>query len=228
MDIAANLRAVEESVAAAAIAAGRTPQAITLLAVSKTRAAEDVALAVRAGATDLGENYVQELTDKHQALADLDVNWHFIGHLQRNKVRAIVPFCALIHVVDSVRLADEIEARAAAIGRLQPVLLQVDLAGEETKYGCPEVQVPELAAHLAGLAHAQWQGLMTIPPLGDAAEASRPYYHRLRQWRDRLAEDFPAQDLRHLSMGMSNDYAVAIKEGATIVRIGTAVFGPRA
>jgi hypothetical protein len=228
-DLAANLRAVHDAIAAAASAAGRTPEEITLLAVSKTRSAEEVAEAARAGATDFGENYVQELTDKQQTLAaaDLDIHWHFIGHLQRNKVRFIVPFCALIHVVDSARLADEIEARAGAIGRIQPVLLQVDLACEETKHGCPEGQVMELAGHLAGLAHVQWQGLMTIPPLAHEAEASRPYYRRLRQWRERLAAEFPARDLRHLSMGMSNDFTVAIEEGATLVRVGTAIFGPR-
>jgi len=226
-DLAANLRRVRETVAAAATASGRDPSEITLLVVSKTRSAQDVAAAAQAGARDFGENYVQELVDKQHTLAGLQLNWHFIGHLQRNKVRSVVPFCALIHVVDSARLADEIETRAAAIGRVQPVLLQVDLAGEESKFGCPLTQAPELAEHLAGLRHVQWQGLMTIPPLAEQAEQSRPYYRRLRELRDTFAARFPAQDLGRLSMGMSNDYTVAIEEGATLVRVGTAIFGPR-
>lgn len=229
-DVAANLRRVQDEIAAAATRAGRDPAEVMLLAVSKTRTADEVAAAVRAGAIHLGENYVQELVDKHAALAaaGLDVQWHFIGHLQRNKVRFLAPWCALIESVDSVRLAEEIDRRARDAGRVQPVLAQVDLAGEATKFGCPEEHLEELAAALAALPGVAWQGLMTIPPAAADPEQVRPYYRRLKQWRDRLAAQWPGQDLRHLSMGMSHDYAVAVEEGATIVRIGTAIFGPRA
>ncbi|MCE5238634.1 YggS family pyridoxal phosphate-dependent enzyme [bacterium] len=229
-DVAANLRRVRDRIDAAATEAGRDPADVTLLAVSKTRAAEEVAHAAEAGASHFGENYVQELVDKQQALADsgLDLHWHFIGHLQRNKVRFLAPFCALIESVDSVRLAEEIDGRAIGLGRVQPVLLQVDLAGEETKFGCPEEQVGEVAERLATLPGVAWEGLMTIPPAADDPEASRPYYRRLRELREQLAAQYPGQNLRHLSMGMSHDYAVAVSEGATIVRIGTAIFGPRA
>jgi pyridoxal phosphate enzyme (YggS family) len=127
-----------------------------------------------------------------------------------------------------VRLAEEIDRRAAAVGRVQPVLLQVDLAGEETKFGCPEEQAAELAERLATLPGVAWQGLMTIPPPAQDPEQSRPYYRRLRELREQLAQRFPGQNLPHLSMGMSHDFAVAVAEGATIVRIGTAIFGPRA
>jgi len=228
-DVAANLSRVRDDLAAAAARAGRDPAGVLLLAVSKTRTAEEVAAAAAAGATHLGENYVQELVDKHEALArtGLALHWHFIGHLQRNKVRFLAPFCALIESVDSARLAEEIDRRATAAGRVQPVLLQVDLAGEETKYGCPEAEVPEVAARLAALPGVDWQGLMAIPPLAEDPEQSRPYYRRLRALRDELAAQFPEQRLAHLSMGMSQDYAVAVEEGATIVRIGTAIFGPR-
>ncbi len=230
LDVAANLRRVRDRIEAAASEAGRDPADVMLLAVSKTRAAAEVAHAAAAGASHFGENYVQELVDKQQALADsgLDLHWHFIGHLQRNKVRFLAPFCALIESVDSIRLAEEIDRRAIGLGRVQPVLLQVDLAGEATKFGCPEEQVGEVAERLATLPGVAWEGLMTIPPAADDPEASRPYYRRLRELREQLAAQYPGQNLRHLSMGMSHDYAVAVGEGATIVRIGTAIFGPRA
>jgi hypothetical protein len=230
-DLSANLERVRERLASAAERAGRKPEEITLIAVSKTRPAAEISTALAAGAVDFGENYVQELVEKHQALADCSPapQWHFIGHLQRNKVRFLVPFCSLIHVIDSVRLAEEISQRAAQIGRVQPVLLQVDLAAEETKFGCPECDLPVVVEALQSLPSLDWQGLMTIPPLGSSPEQSRPYYRRLAQMRDGLAaQGVPDQRLRHLSMGMSNDYEVAIEEGATLVRIGTAIFGPRA
>jgi len=229
-DVAANLRRVRDQIDAAAERVGRDPAEVMLQAVSKTRTAAEVAGAACAGAVHFGENYVQELVDKQQALADsgLNLHWHFIGHLQRNKVRFLAPWCALVESVDSVRLAEELDRRAAAAGRVQPVLLQVDLAGEETKFGCPEEQAPELAERLAALPSVAWQGLMTIPPPASDPEQSRPYYQRLRELREQLAQRFPGQSLPHLSMGMSHDFAVAVAEGATIVRIGTAIFGPRA
>lgn len=230
VDLSANLERVNERIAAAAARAGRRPEEITLIAVSKTRPAAEVSAALTAGATDFGENYVQELVDKQQALAACSPapRWHFIGHLQRNKVRFILPFCSLIHSVDSARLAEEISHRAAQLGHVQPVLLQVDLAGEETKFGCPECDLPPVVDALQSLPALDWQGLMTIPPLGAGPEQSRPYYQRLARLRDELgAQGVGAAHLGHLSMGMSGDYEVAIEEGATLVRIGTAIFGPR-
>jgi pyridoxal phosphate enzyme (YggS family) len=226
MDLSANLEAVKRRIAAAAERSGREAADVTLIAVSKTRSVEEIAAAAAAGATAFGENYVQELVAKQEALPDL--NWHFIGHLQSNKVRFLVPFCAMIHVVDSAHLAKEISKRATAIERVQPVLLQVDLAGEESKFGCSESDLPPVIEALQSLPGLDWQGLMTIPPLGSEPEQSRPYYRRLAELRrGLLAQGVPEENLRHLSMGMSNDYEVAIEEGATLVRIGTAIFGPR-
>lgn len=227
-DVAARLKVVREEIEKAAQRAGRDPAEVTLVVVSKTRAADDVAAAAEAGALHFGENYVQELVDKQGALAasHLGLKWHFIGHLQRNKVRFLAPFVELIEVVDSVRLAEEIDRRATAAGRVQPVLMQVDLAGEETKFGCPEAEAPALAAQLAALPSVQWQGLMAIPPAASDPEQSRPYFRRLRELRDELSQTYP-DNVQHLSMGMSHDFPVAIEEGATIVRVGTAIFGPR-
>lgn len=223
--VADNLVRVRKTIDAAAARAGRAPSEVTLVAVSKTREPSEIAAAAAAGATEFGENYVQELLSKQKELDG--IHWHFIGHLQRNKVRFILPFCAMIHVVDSLRLAQEIDRRARELDRLQPVLMQVDLACEETKFGCPEDLVEELAQELANLPNVDWQGLMTIPPLAAEPEQSRPYFVRLRELRDTLRDRFPDQPLAHLSMGMSMDYEVAIEEGATLVRIGTAIFGPR-
>lgn len=227
-NIAANIELVRNRITSAAERSGRDVSEITLIAVSKTRPAEEIAAALAAGATDFGENYVQELVAKHEALKAQAPIWHFIGHLQRNKVRFLTPFCALIHVVDSLRLAEEINLRAGQANRRQPMLLQVDLACETTKFGCPESELIALADSMATLPHVDWQGLMTIPPANVDPEASRPYYQRLRQVQQNLLKrGHSADNLRHLSMGMSGDYEVAIEEGATLIRIGTAIFGPR-
>lgn len=230
VDLKANLQRVREEIAAAAQRAGRSPAEINLVAVSKTRPPEEVSAALAAGVADFGENYAQEMVAKALALhnqADL-LRWHYIGHLQRNKVRDILSFTALLHTVDSLRLAEEVNRRAGEMGQRQPVLLQVDLAGEATKYGCPEAQLPELVERVLALPHLDWQGLMTMPPLAPNPEATRPYYRRLAALSERLAEEGVAHDhLRHLSMGLSHDFTVAVEEGATLVRIGTAIFGPR-
>ncbi len=228
-DIAGNLSTVWARIAAAAKRGGRRPEDVTLIAVSKTRSVEEIAAAVAAGAVDLGENYVQEMVAKAEALAgNAALRWHFIGHLQRNKVKYLSASCTLIHSLDSPRLAEEIARRAEASSRRQAVLIQVDLAGEATKDGCPEAEVPELVAAVRALPALDWQGLMTITPFAADPEASRPYYRRLVALRDDLATaGAPAANLRHLSMGMSNDYEVAVEEGATLVRVGTAIFGPR-
>lgn len=230
-DVASRLEAVEQKIARACEQCGRDSGEVTLVAVSKTRPTDDIATAFAAGARHFGENYVQETVAKHEQLGDLEASglqWHFIGHLQTNKVRQVVPWCSLIHTVDSLRLAEEINRRAELSGCRAAILLQVDLAGEETKYGCPEAELAQLAAGVANLPHVQWQGLMTIPPACEQPEQARPYFQRLVQWqRQLLDQGYSAAQLRHLSMGMSHDFEVAIAEGATLVRVGTAVFGPR-
>lgn len=226
--IADNLRRVQERIAAAAERAGRDPAGVTLVTVTKTRSLDEVRAAVEAGATDLGENYVQELEAKAEALADLDVRWHAIGHIQTNKVRKLVGLVHLVHSVDSLRLAREIERRAAAAGLRVPVLLQVNVSGEESKFGVAPAEVPALAQALVELEAAWLVGLMTMPPYSTDPEDSRPHFVHLRELRDRLVDGgIPAERLQHLSMGMTGDFEVAVEEGATLVRVGTAIFGPR-
>lgn len=228
-DLVANLKHVQARIAAAAHGAGRLPEVVTLVAVSKTRPAAEVAAAHAAGARDFGENYVQELADKATELTDLaGLRWHFIGHLQRNKVKYLGRTCTLIHSVDSLRLAEALDERAQRLEHRQPILLQVDLAGEATKNGCPIADLAGLVDGVQALPGLDWQGLMTITPLSHDPEAARPYYRQLAELAARLREQgYPAARLRHLSMGMSNDYEIAIAEGATLVRVGTALFGPR-
>ncbi|MBC7287684.1 MAG: YggS family pyridoxal phosphate-dependent enzyme, partial [Armatimonadetes bacterium] len=204
---------------------------VLLVAVTKTHPPETVLEAARAGLTDFGENYVQELLHKKDAVEAAlghQVRWHFIGHLQRNKAKYLVPFCYLIHSIDSVRVAEELENRARAIGRRQPVLVEVNISGETSKYGVAPGEVPRLVEHILGLEHVELQGLMTMAPYSPDPEASRPIYARLRELRDELVGlGVPHEAVRHLSMGMSQDFEVAVEEGATIVRIGTAIFGER-
>lgn len=225
MSVAARLDEVRARIAAAARAAGRAPEDITLIAVSKFHPASAIALATAAGATAFGENYVQELLEKQAALATTPVAWHFIGRLQRNKVRMLAGKVALIHAVDSLDLATEISKRALAAGAPQPILLAVNAAGEASKGGVPAAELPALLAATAALPGVRVDGLMTMPPPSDTPGASRPYFAALRAQRDQLAT--PARPLPVLSMGMSDDLGEAIAEGATHVRIGTAIFGPR-
>ena len=180
----------------------------------------------------LKRDYVQELLDKREQLPRTDtgepIKWHFIGHLQRNKARMLVEFCHLIHSVDSTRLIRELNRQAERKQRLQRVLLQLDLAGEETKFGAPPQQLPELVEALSAATNLDWQGLMCMAPFSHDPERARPYYAQLAAIRQQLAEDgIDSRHLTHLSMGMTNDYHVAIEEGATIVRVGQAIFGPR-
>lgn len=222
--IAERLALVRERVAQAAIRAGRRPESVRLLAVSKTKPAEMVRAAYEAGQREMGENYAQELTAKAAALSDLgDVRWHLIGPLQRNKVKQVVGVVALVHTVDRVAIAEEIDKRAAAIGRVVPVLLEVNVSGEASKAGCPPEEAPALAAAVRAMPHVELRGLMTIPPDTEDREAARPFFRRLRELRDRIGGDLP-----ELSMGMSHDFEIAVEEGATIVRVGTAIFGARA
>jgi len=221
-EIARNLAEVRARIAAAARAAGRSPDAVRLLAVSKKMPADDVRAAIAAGQRAFGENYAQELRDKAALLAadPTPPEWHFIGPLQTNKVKYVAGKVALMHAVDSPALLDAIEARGAP----QPCLVQVNVAGEASKRGVAPVDLPALLDRFAAAAHVRCEGLMLIPPRGDA----RAHFAALRALRDReAAVARPNVDLRELSMGMTEDLEVAIAEGATIVRVGTAIFGAR-
>lgn len=228
-DIAAAYQEVAQRMALAAARAGRAPDTVTLVAVSKTRSAPEIREAIEAGARDLGENYVQEMVDKHELFAGeaIDLRWHAIGHLQRNKVRFIAPFCALVHSVDSPRLADEIGVRAAAHGHTQPVLLEVNIAAEDSKTGAAVESVPELAQHVADLPNVELRGLMAMTPYGAPDHVLRRLFSATRELAERIGRDLPPGSMDQLSMGMSQDYEIAVEEGATLVRVGTAIFGAR-
>lgn len=219
IDIAANVRTVQEAVAAACRRAGRAPDDVLLIAVSKTVDLPRIRAAVAAGVLALGENRVQEAKDKVEALGR-PVPWHLIGSLQTNKARDAVQLFDWIHSVDRIDLARELDRRAHAIGRTVRGLLQVNLGDEPQKGGAAPDDVKRLLDETAALPRLQIVGLMAIPPHTDDPEGARPYFKRLRELRDALG-------LPHLSMGMSADFAVAIEEGATMVRVGTAVFGAR-
>jgi len=220
VDIKANLEAVQEVIGRACRKAGRAPGEVLLIAVSKTVDPERIREAVAAGVAALGENRVQEAKDKVAALGR-PVPWHLIGSLQTNKARDAVMLFDWIHSVDRLELARELDRRAHAAGRKVSGLLQVNLGDEPQKGGAAPGEVKALLDELRGLTHLDIRGLMAIPPQVADAEAARPYFRRLRELRD-------AAGLEHLSMGMSADYAVAIEEGATMVRVGTAIFGARA
>ncbi len=223
--IAAALLAVRTKIEAAARQADRDPCSVSLLAVSKRKPIEAIEAAYRAGQRDFGENYVQELQQKAAELSHLpEIRWHYIGHLQRNKARHVVADTHLLHGVDSPRLVAELNKRAGAAGRRPAVLAQVNVSAEQSKSGCTPAELSELLTTMHAAEHLEPRGLMTMPPWDDDPEAARGYFIRLRQLRDEHGG--PAK-LPELSMGMSHDFAVAIAEGATIVRVGTAIFGAR-
>jgi hypothetical protein len=215
---------VRKRIEVAAERSGRPASAVTLVAVSKTMPVEAIREAVAAGATILGENRVQEARDKIEALAGA-AEWHLIGHLQTNKVKLAVGLFERIHSLDSIRLAHEIERHAGDAGRQVRCLVQVNVGGEEQKNGVSEDEVRPLLEAANGMPHILVEGLMAIPPFLSNPEAIRPYFRRLRVLRDDLASD--GFSLPDLSMGMTQDFEVAIEEGATLVRVGTAIFGPR-
>ena len=219
-DIRANLERVQASIAAACRRAGRSPDDVLLVAVSKTMPVERVAAAIEAGVAALGENRVQEAKEKIESLGH-PVPWHLIGHLQKNKARDAVRLFDWIQSVDGLDLAVEIDRRARAEGRTVEALVEVNLAEEPQKDGVRPDDLKALLDAMGQLGHVRVRGLMAIPPAVEDPEATRLHFRRLRELRDRAG-------LEHLSMGMSADYAVAIEEGATIVRVGTAIFGPRA
>ena len=228
VEIANNLNEVKSRIGAAARRAGREPAEITLVAVSKTFSADHVRAAHRAGQLDFGENKVQEALQKIGDTSDIPVRWHLIGHLQSNKARrAAVPF-ACIHSIDSIDLLKRIDVAAAEGGANPDVLVQVDLAGEDTKFGAPAAVARAVVDAALGCRAVRLAGLMLLPPWSEDQERTRPWFVRMRNLRDEwIAGGVPRDALRHLSMGMSHDFEAAIEEGATIVRVGTAIFGKR-
>jgi pyridoxal phosphate enzyme (YggS family) len=229
MSVAVRLAEVRARIDAAARGAGRDPSSVRLVAVSKTFPIDAVREAYAAGQCDFGENRVQEALEKISASQDLpDARWHLLGHLQSNKARKAAPVFAMIQSVDSVDLLQKLDTAAADSGHTPELLVQVDLAGEDTKYGTPPTEVPRILDAAAHCRVARVVGLMTLPPIPDTPEDARPWFRRLRDLRDGwLAAGVPAGMLRELSMGMSSDFEVAVQEGATIVRVGTAIFGSR-
>ena len=224
-DIKKNLDVVRERIAQAASRAGRQPGEVTLVAVSKRHPSTAIREAYLAGQRHFGENYAQELRDKAQELGDLpDVSWHFIGHLQRNKTKYVVPHASLLETVDSVRLVEAAARQAERFGREVACLVQVNVGGEAQKSGCSRAEAEGLLQAVEQTDGIVLKGLMTIPPWDLVAEETRKYFSSLRQLRDTLGGE---GRLPHLSMGMSHDFEQAIEEGATFVRVGTAIFGPR-
>jgi pyridoxal phosphate enzyme (YggS family) len=227
MTVARALERVRSRVAAAAERSGRSAADVALLAVTKTVPAAVVQEAIDAGQRLFGENRVQEAKGKIEALGE-GVTWHMIGHLQKNKAKAAAGLFHAVESVDSPGLAVALDNRAAALSKRLDVFIQVKDAEEETKSGVAPAEVPRLIETVAELPHLSLRGLMSIPPWPEKPEDSRPYFARLRRWRDRWdGECCPAGSLRELSMGMTADYEVAVEEGATLVRVGSAIFGSR-
>jgi PLP dependent protein len=224
-DIEIRLERVRERIRVACEKAGRDPASVHLLAVGKKKPAELIVEAHQAGQVDFGENYVQELLAKQEIL-NLPVKWHFIGRMQTNKVRQIVGKVEMIHAVDSIKLAKEIEKRANNAAITTDVLMMVNTGEEVSKSGVAPENVDELARFLLELPHVRWRGLMCLPPFGIDPETARPHFELLGSIRDRLQDDLGVA-LEELSMGMSGDLEVAIECGATWVRVGTDIFGPR-
>ena len=222
------LKRVKERIKEAADNCNRAADSIKLIAVSKTMPAEVVREAIEAGVTDLGENYIQEAREKVNDLAAYDVNWHFIGHLQSNKAKYAVRLFDLIHSVDSLKLAKELNKHAGKNDKIQKVLVQVNVAKEKSKSGVFVENTMDLLRNISQLESISVRGLMTMPPYFNAPEKVRPFFAALRKLRDQIkTENIPNISLDELSMGMTGDFEAAIEEGATMVRIGTAIFGER-
>ncbi|MCM1282242.1 MAG: YggS family pyridoxal phosphate-dependent enzyme [Muribaculaceae bacterium] len=222
-----NLAQVEKNIQAACARAGRDRGEVTLIAVSKTKPKEMLGCAYEAGIRDFGENKVQELCDKMESLQE-DIHWHMIGHLQTNKVKYIIGRTKLIHSVDSLRLAQEIERQAAVHNVTVSVLIEVNVAGEESKFGVPKREAAALVRDISDFPHIRVCGLMTIAPFVENPEENRVYFRELRQLSvDIASENIDNVSMDILSMGMTGDYEVAIEEGATMVRVGTGIFGER-
>jgi PLP dependent protein len=226
--IADNLASVIHHIGEAAQKAGRSPDSIRLIVVSKQMPSDKIIEAYQAGAKCFGENKVQEAVSKIDEVSAKDISWHFIGHLQKNKIKFLDSRFDLIHSVDSLYLAEKISTYCEGQNRKQAVLLQVNVSGEEAKFGMTPSELEEQLPSFGQLNGIQVQGLMTIPPQDPDAENSRQYYSALRELRDKLQTlGIEGVELNELSMGMSNDYPIAVEEGATLVRVGTAIFGQR-
>jgi pyridoxal phosphate enzyme (YggS family) len=227
IDIAANYSRICTQVAIVAQRCSRRAEDITIVCAAKTKGPEAVRAAIVAGATDIGENYVQEAREKILQVPE-HVYWHLIGHLQRNKAKEAVRLCTLIHSLDTVALAQELHRQGENQGKIVRALIEVNLGGETTKSGIAPEQIEDLLTAVSILPTVRVEGFMTIPPPGPNAEASRPYFQALARLREQYSRFQTANiNLRELSMGMTDDYPVAIEEGATIVRIGRAIFGER-
>lgn len=226
--IADNLASVIHHIGEAARKVGRDPDSIGLIVVSKQMPTEKIIEAYQAGAKCFGENKVQEAISKTDEVNAKDISWHFIGHLQKNKIKFLDSRFDLIHSVDSLFLAEKISTHCEGQNRKQSVLLQVNISGEETKFGMTPSELEEQLPSFGKLKGVRIQGLMTIPPQDPDAENSRQYFSALRELRDKCqAKNVEGVELKELSMGMTNDYPIAVEEGATLVRVGTAIFGQR-
>jgi len=222
------LETVTGRIKQAATSCGRDPETIRLVAVSKTMPADRVREAIDAGVTTLGENYIQEAREKFNILYHYPVSWHLIGHLQTNKAKYAVKIFDLIHTVDSLKLARELNKQAGKINKIQKILIQIDIGDEATKSGIPPDDAPALIKDIGRLENLSIKGLMIIPPFLDDPEKIRPYFSACYDLRETIKkETIPGVSMDEISMGMTGDFEVAIEEGATLVRIGTAIFGKR-
>jgi pyridoxal phosphate enzyme (YggS family) len=220
-----NIQQVQERMKSACQGAGRNTDDVLLMAVTKTVPVERIQEAIREGLTHFGENYIQEAQGKIEAITQ--GTWHFIGHLQKNKARQALKLFSMIETLDSMALAQELNRQALQIGKTIEALIQVNEAGEDSKSGLTPEQAPALLKESPNWPALHIRGLMTIPPYDPDPEKSRPWYRSLFRLREKWGQQFPGIDLAHLSMGMSHDFEVAIEEGATIIRVGTALFGAR-
>ncbi len=227
MDIKANLDVIRQRVAMACERAGRDPKEIKILGASKKQPPEKILAAYEAGLRIIGENYVQEARNKREALIDLDLEWHFIGRLQTNKAKQAVKIFDIIETVDRAAIAKGLSRHAERLGRLLPVLIEVNIGQEDTKAGVAPGELFYLVELILSLPGLELRGLMTMPPYLEDPEGVRPYFAKLRELLEKLKTKFPEAPLSELSMGMSHDFEVAVEEGATIIRVGTALFGPR-
>lgn len=225
-----NLAQVRERIAVAAARIGRDPEEVTLVAVTKTRTPEEIEAAYEAGVRHIGENRVAEAELKRPKLDLPDATWHMVGHIQSRKAERAAAYFDVIQSVDRVKIARYLDRAAAEREAPMPVLIEVNVGGEESKYGFPADDADQLARaveEILGMAHLRVQGLMTVAPIAEDPEAVRPLFARLRGLRDGFRARYPASRWTHLSMGMTDDFEVAVEEGATMVRIGRAIFGPR-
>ncbi|WP_320042761.1 YggS family pyridoxal phosphate-dependent enzyme [uncultured Desulfobacter sp.] len=228
MQIQSNIKKIQDDICAAAQKSGRDASRVTLIAVSKRKPSEMIRQAIDGGHRDFGENYIQEAMEKIDLLGRDSANWHFIGHLQSNKAKFAVKYFDLIHTVDTVKLAKEINRQAEKIEKIQKILLQVNISQETTKSGAQESEMIDIARQVSQYENLHVSGLMCMPPFFDDPEEARVYFKRLRELSKEIEIlNLPHTDMTHLSMGMSNDFTVAVEEGSTLVRVGTAIFGAR-